>query len=224
MPHSPSAEDIRLTQTIWDYMFIKDDLQKSDIIIGLGGHDMHVVDDVVSLYKRGLAPIVVFAGNVGRTTHGLFTASEAAEMKQRAINQGLDTSIILTEERSTNTGENLQFSQQLIREKGIYPNKVLLVHSPYMLMRDRAIFMKQWKGADTVKLRCWAQEVTLQDYLARSTSASEEISIIVGDLERLKTYYDYGFQTEQPIPPAIWQSFEQLVARGYDSHLVRHVA
>lgn len=224
MPLSPSVEDISLTQKVWDYMFLKDGLQKSDIIIGLGGHDMHVVDDVVSLYKQGLAETVMFAGNVGRTTHGLYSSSEAAEMKQRAIEQGLDASVVLTEEESTNTGENLKFSQQLLLDRGISPQKVILVHTPYMLMRDRAVFKKQWMGADSVELRCWAQEVTLKEYLARSASPSEEISIIVGDLERLRTYFEYGYQVEQKIPVEVWQISKQLVARGYDSHLVRDIA
>jgi len=46
------------------------------------------------------------------------------------------------------------------------------------------------------------------------------ISIMVGDLQRIRLYPAKGFQIHQDIPDEVWQAFEALVAAGYDRHLV----
>jgi hypothetical protein len=47
------------------------------------------------------------------------------------------------------------------------------------------------------------------------------VSIMVGDLQRVKLYGENGFQIPQEIPGDVWDAFETLVAAGYDSRLVR---
>jgi hypothetical protein len=47
------------------------------------------------------------------------------------------------------------------------------------------------------------------------------ISIMVGDLQRIRLYPAMGFQIEQEIPADVWNAFEQLVAAGYDSRMVK---
>jgi hypothetical protein len=37
----------------------------------------------------------------------------------------------------------------------------------------------------------------------------------------VKLYPARGFQIAQEIPDDVWQAFEELVAAGYDRHLVR---
>jgi hypothetical protein len=46
------------------------------------------------------------------------------------------------------------------------------------------------------------------------------IGIMVGDLQRIRTYPARGFQIPQEIPEDVWDAFEQLVAAGYNKHLV----
>jgi len=47
------------------------------------------------------------------------------------------------------------------------------------------------------------------------------VSIMVGDLQRIKIYPARGFQIEQEIPEPVWQAFELLVRAGYDKYLVQ---
>ena len=44
---------------------------------------------------------------------------------------------------------------------------------------------------------------------------------MVGDLQRIKLYPAKGFQIHQHIPDDVWSAYEQLVALGYDKHLVK---
>jgi hypothetical protein len=42
----------------------------------------------------------------------------------------------------------------------------------------------------------------------------------VGDLQRIKLYPEKGFQTYQEIPGQVWEAYLELVALGYDQHLI----
>jgi hypothetical protein len=47
------------------------------------------------------------------------------------------------------------------------------------------------------------------------------ISIMVGDLQRIRVYPEKGFQIPQEIPADVWDAYEELVAAGYDTRLVQ---
>jgi hypothetical protein len=68
-------------------------------------------------------------------------------------------------------------------------------------------------------------QVTLDEYLEKYSndelSIDEVVSIMVGDLQRVRLYADMGFQIPQHIPAEVWEAFEALVAAGYDTRLVR---
>jgi hypothetical protein len=65
---------------------------------------------------------------------------------------------------------------------------------------------------------------TLDEYLVRcsheSFTADDVISIMVGDLQRIRVYPEKGFQIPQEIPDDVWDAFTALVKAGYDRHLI----
>jgi hypothetical protein len=60
----------------------------------------------------------------------------------------------------------------------------------------------------------------LRQYSNEALSSDDVISIMVGDLQRMRVYPERGFQIPQPIPNDVWQAYEELVRAGYDSRLV----
>jgi hypothetical protein len=44
---------------------------------------------------------------------------------------------------------------------------------------------------------------------------------MIGDLQRIQLYPAKGFQIYQEIPAEVWAAYEQLVALGFDKHLVK---
>ena len=48
------------------------------------------------------------------------------------------------------------------------------------------------------------------------------ISIMVGDLQRIKIYPEKGFQIHQEIPDDVWAAYEELVQAGYNQRLIFH--
>jgi hypothetical protein len=90
-----------------------------------------------------------------------------------------------------------------------------------MERRSYATFKKHWPEKEIVVT---SPRASLDDYLSRCSnhalSSDEVIGIMVGDLQRIRTYPARGFQIPQEIPEDVWDAFEQLVAAGYNKHLV----
>jgi hypothetical protein len=67
-------------------------------------------------------------------------------------------------------------------------------------------------------------QVSLDEYLGershRALSADDVVSIMVGDLQRIRLYGETGFQIPQEIPADVWAAYEALVALGYDKRLL----
>lgn len=207
-----------LARKIWDYHHLNHQPEKSDIILALGSNDVRVAEYAAELYLQGFAPLLMFSGNVGALTRELFTRPEAEVFADIAVQQGVPRECILTECESTNTGENIKFSRRLLAARGLDPASFLLVQKPYMERRAYATFMKQWPGK---KVIVTSPPIAFADYPNATLPKDRVISIMVGDLQRLRIYPALGFQIEQEIPDDVWQACEQLIALGYDRHLAR---
>ena len=77
-----------------------------------------------SCSSQGWAPLLIFAGGLGAITRHLWHEPEADQFAAIAIGMGVPKERILVENRSTNTGENVLFTKQLLAEKGLDPRSV----------------------------------------------------------------------------------------------------
>jgi hypothetical protein len=64
-------------------------------------------------------------------------------------------------------------------------------------------------------------KIAFEDYPTEEIPLEKVINIMVGDLQRIKFYPAKGFQVYQEIPGDTWQAYEQLVAAGFDKHLMK---
>ncbi|HYF36450.1 MAG TPA: YdcF family protein, partial [Prosthecobacter sp.] len=112
MSRAASTTDA-LAQVIWDYMLMHHEPRTCDLIMALGSNDTRVAEHAADLYLRGLAPKLLFSGNIGALTRSQFTKSEAETFAEVALAKGVPREAILLEPNSTNTGENIRFSRQL---------------------------------------------------------------------------------------------------------------
>ena len=207
-----------LAKQLWDYLHMKHDLKKSDCILALGSHDTRVAERAAELYQQGWAPLLIFSGGLGRLTEGVWQLPEADLFAQIAVDKGVPREEILVENRSTNTGENIKFVMQLLRERGLDPQSFIVVQKPYMERRAFATFKKHLPDKQLVVT---SPQISLKDYPTEDISLEKVINIMVGDLQRIKIYAETGFQIPQEVPDEVWQAFEQLVALGYDQQLVK---
>ncbi len=213
-----------LARRLWDYMHLGHTLAPSDVILTLGSNDLRVAEHAADCYLKGLAPLLVFSGNVGALTRGVFTQPEAELFAETAVCLGVPRAAILCEPESTNTGDNLRFSYRLLQQHGITPQRLILVQKPYMERRSYATFMQQWPTNSDAAVK--PQVIVTSPPLAFETYADglmpheQFINVMVGDLQRIREYPKLGFQIEQEIPKNVWQAFEKLVALGYNQRLI----
>lgn len=212
-----TEEVLQLADKIWDYHHVNHTLVKSDCILTLGSHDTRVADRAAELYLQGWAPLLIFAGGLGRLTEGMWTESEADLFARIAVEKGVPEEAILIENRSTNTGENIQLVKQLLKEKGLDPQTFIIVQKPYMERRSLATFEKNWPGKQFVVT---SPQIAFEEYPTEEIPLDKVINIMVGDLQRIKIYPAKGFQTYQEIPGDVWQAYERLVALGFDKQLI----
>ena len=210
-------ETIALAQKLWDYHHVNHTLQKSDSILVLGSHDVRVAERGAELFLQGWAPILIFSGGLGRLTQDLWQNAEADKFAAIALEMGVPKEAIYIENKSTNTGENIVFTQQLLKAHGLNPQTFIVVQKPYMERRSYATFKKHWPDKE---LFVTSPQLTLDQYPNEEISLEEVIHIMVGDLQRVKIYPEKGFQIFQEIPDDVWAAYEQLVALGYHAHLV----
>ena len=200
---------------------MKHQLAKADVILVLCSHDERVAERGAQLFLEGWAPLIVFSGGRGAITRTLWNEPEAERFARIAIGLGVPRESVLLETNSTNTGENIKFTKKLFEERGLDPQQFIVVQKPYMERRAFATFRKFWPEKDVLVT---SPQVSFREYLAEysncALSVADVISIMVGDLQRIKLYPARGFQIAQDIPDEVWRAFEALVRAGYDKYLI----
>ena len=215
-------QEIReLAERLWDYHHVNHGLESSEVILVLCSHDTAVAERGARLYLGGWAPMLVFSGGLGVITKNLWSEPEAELFASVARGLGVPASDILVETRSTNTGENVRFSRELLAARGLSPQSLILVQKPYMERRTYATFKNYWPEARAVVT---SPQVSFEDYLKsysnRALSEDDVVGIMVGDLQRVRLYPEKGFQIPQEIPADVWAAYEELVRAGYDKYLI----
>ncbi|HSV11129.1 MAG TPA: YdcF family protein [Hanamia sp.] len=213
-----TPEILSLAHKLWDYHQMNHQLSKSDCILALGSHDLRVAERVAELYHQGWAPLVIMSGGLGNFTQEIWTEKEADKFAEIAIGKGVPAEAILIENNSTNTGENILFTQKLLEEKHWNPQSFIVVQKPYMERRSYATFKKHWPDKT---LHVTSPQISFETYPTEEIPLERVIHIMVGDLQRIKYYPEKGFQIYQEIPVEIWQAYERLIALGFDKHLMK---
>jgi uncharacterized SAM-binding protein YcdF (DUF218 family) len=166
---------------------------------------------------QGFAPLLIFAGGLGRLTEGVWTEPEADLFSKIAIKKGVPAEAILIENRSTNTGENITRTQQLLKARHLDPQSFIVVQKPNMERRSLATFKKHWPEKQVMVT---SPQITFEEYPTEEIPLEKVIHIMVGDMQRIKLYAEKGFQIPQEIPDSVWRAYRQLVTLGFNEHLV----
>ncbi|HEX8187407.1 MAG TPA: YdcF family protein [Pyrinomonadaceae bacterium] len=210
-----------LAGRLWDYHHMNHRLERSDVVLVLCSHDTAVAERGAQLSLEGWAPLLVFSGGLGVITKNLWSEPEAELFASIARGMGVPGGRILVESRSTNTGENVRFTRELLAGRGAEPRSLILVQKPYMERRAYATFKNYWPGPRVVVTSPQVSfEEYLQNYSNRALTEDDVVGIMVGDLQRVRLYPEKGFQIPQEIPADVWAAYEELVRAGYDKYLI----
>jgi uncharacterized SAM-binding protein YcdF (DUF218 family) len=210
-----------LAELIWNYHLMHHQLQKADCIFALGCHDEGVAIRAADLFNESWAPWLIISGGVVFGGNALAIEkkiTEAEYFREIAINKGVPKEKIIIENKATNTGENFQFTDELLTKLGHQFQKFIVVQKPYMERRTYATGMAQWKNKQLILT---SEKINFQDYLQKGISKDRIINTMTGDLQRIKLYPSRGFQIYQEIPANVWEAFEELVGYGFNKRLVK---
>jgi uncharacterized SAM-binding protein YcdF (DUF218 family) len=206
-------------RTLWDYHHVGQALEQADTIIALGSHDTRVAERGAELFQGGWAPLLLFSGHLGGLTSGMWTRSEAEIFADVAAGMGVPRERMLVEARSTNTGENVDFSRRLLADKGLLPRRAIAVQKPYMERRTLATFRQRWPE---LEVRVTSPQIAFDAYPTGAIRKDDVIHIMVGDLQRLIVYGQRGWSAPQDVPPEVLEAYEGLIAAGYTRRLIAH--
>jgi uncharacterized SAM-binding protein YcdF (DUF218 family) len=204
----------------WDHMRLVHPPVRADAILTLGSFDVQAAVHAASLWKRGLAPVIVMSGGLAHRGGLLDTGwsrTEAWVFAEAARMEGVPEQAILLEEEAQNTADNFVLGRAVAERAGLKARKLLVVAKPYMTRRGFATGRKAWPEAELV-MQC--EEIGVADYFAREADPERTLLALVGDLHRILVYPAMGFQIAQDVPAAVIDALRQLVDAGYGARLV----
>ena len=211
-----------LAEKVWHYHRMNHSIEKANAILVLCSHDEVVAERGAQLFLDGWAPLLIFSGGLGSITKTMWTEPEADRFANIAAGMGVPREKIIVENQSTNTGENILFTKQLLATLQIDLRKLIVVQKPYMERRAYATTRKFWPE---IELRVTSPQLTFAEYLAtysnHELTTDDIVGIMVGDLQRLRLYPEKGFQIYQEIPDEVWSAYEELVSVGYTKYLIQ---
>lgn len=205
---------------LWDYMHMNMEPRKADIIVGFGCYNEEIALRAAELYFEGFAPKILFTGGLGRNTKRMWDRSEAERFAEIAMKAGVPEKDILMENRSTNTGENILFTKEMLAGKNI--KRILGVHKPFMERRVYGAMGMYWPEAEFIVT---SPQMSIFQYVALSEKQgvpeNRVIEILVGDFQRVEVYAKKGYQTPQPVSRKAQEAFQNLIDMGYTGELVK---
>lgn len=206
------ADLAQAARTLWAFHCVHDEPAAADVIIGLGSYDDRVAVRCADLFHAGLAPKIIFTGASGNWTKALFPDGEARAFARIAQHRGVPLKAIAVEPRATHIGENIRFSAAMVP----HARSAILVTKPQTQMRCQATVRRQWPAVDATVT------APMTAYGHQPLPHHDERALIcemVGDLERMRSYPDRGFQMAVDIPPEVMGAFRRLVDAGFVDHL-----
>ncbi|MEI6327379.1 MAG: YdcF family protein [Candidatus Roizmanbacteria bacterium] len=132
MIHSRSTDFIDLIRQITSYLGQEDKLEKSDFIFVFGGKNTGRIHKAIELWKSGMAPKIWISGS-----HPIYREyePEALTFKRVAIEAGIPEDCIFVEPDSITIADNCRRSLNLMDERNIKFEKIILVTSWYAQKR-----------------------------------------------------------------------------------------
>ncbi|CAL9508399.1 YdcF family protein [Streptomyces sp. enrichment culture] len=205
------------TRRLWEYHQMGHTPRPCSVAIGLGSHDLGVADTAAELYQRGMVPLIVFTGATSPTTRERMPRGEAVHYRERALELGVPSSAVLVEPRARNTGDNIRFSRELLKEADVDVSSVLLISKPYEERRAYATARKLWPEVEIISA---SSPMTLNEYVDSIGDARMVIDMLVGALQRLLVYPERGYLISQPVPADVIEAYERLCQAGFTSRLL----
>ena len=212
-------KDMELVKILWNYMRMNQKLRDADCIIALGTTDTNVANIASDLYLNGYSDKIIFSGGLGKDTYNLWNKTEAEKFAEIAMQRGVPRNAIYLEKESTNTGDNFKFSRKIIQQNKLDISSFIVVCKPYGERRAYAAFKKVMPEYDVI---IHSENISCEEYYERN--GREWIDVLVGDIQRMKLFFEKGWQVRTDVPQNVWRAYQLLVNRGFNKYVLKSIA
>lgn len=210
-------DNLKEVQILWDYMKMNHKLKHSDCIIALGSMDTNVAKVASDLYIKGYADKIIFSGGLGKVTYKLWNETEAEKFAEIAIKSGVPKQDIFLEKESTNTGDNFRFTKKLMERENLNIKTCIIVCKPFDEKRAYAAFRKIMPEYEAI---IHSEKISCEEYYKKN--GEEWVHVLVGDIQRMKLFYEKGWQIKMDIPSEVWNAYETLLNKGYNKFILKN--
>ena len=208
----------KCAETIFNYLYCKEDATPADIIIGFGHFDLSIAEKCLQLYQKGLSSKILLTGGIGAGTADLpKPEADAFYDHIRKIDPGIPEEAIIIENKSTNTAENIRFSNNLLKkeyelefQKGIH--SALIIANPYRQRRVDLTCKKLFPSVSYFNTPPTSEFETEKNKFAEK--GFDLIFLLKGEIERIKEYGKNGWIQQTTIPAEIENCYKTLVDQG----------
>ena len=205
-------------KVIWGFTKLNQVIEPCDVIFACVCFNLDIPVKCAELFKQGYGKKILFAGGLGKITKEKFQKSEAEIYRDIAMRHGVSSEHILLEINSTNTGDNFRFSKTILEKYKI--KSILIVH---FATSERRTLATAQAILPEYRLFITSPDLSFSDFLSKLQQSSEyfyrEVSLLVGDIQRMIIYPQLGWIKEVDIPDDIIQTYYFLKNKGFDQFI-----
>ncbi len=196
-------------RALFDWLAVRDPwpAEPVDIVIGFGHFDLAIPRDCAEFVRTGRARHLIFTGGIGAGTADLGQPEADAFAAEVAKTDPELARAAIVENRSTNTGDNIRFTSDLLTRRqppltfGDGLQSALLVATP---CRQRRVWLTWQKLVPQV--RAWNAPPATPFAALEALYASKREDLrrqLVGEVERIRDYPARGWIADSTIPSEI---------------------
>lgn len=197
-------------QHIWNALVKRDSIpERVDAIVIGGCEDIGLAERAAELFHAGVSDLIVISGY---KQEGM-EITEADLLANECIRLGVPTGAIQLEGNASNTGENILFSAELIKNLVSDLKNIILVHKPFMSLRFLATAEAQWPVPQP-RFYTTCQAISFEDY-CQVNGLEATAWEMLGDFKRMDEYVAKGYQTQKQIPMNARNAYERVINSGF---------
>lgn len=196
-------------RSLFNYLNLKVEPQKADIIIGFGHFDLKIPKRCAKLYQKGYAPKILFTGGIGAGTADLQKPEARAffDILKQDYPE-IPEEDVLIEDQSTNTGENIEFSVNIVKQNSDLNFddenfSAILVANAVRQKRVDLTWQKHYP--QSIVYNCPPHTTLEQEYELFQSKNRDLTELILSEIDKIKHYPAKGYIKEEKIPEKILQ-------------------
>ena len=202
-------------RALFDYLCLRDrEMVRADAVIGFGHFDMKIPRRCRELYRAGRAPLIVLSGGMGAGTADLGQPEARAFLDEIRALGGVPDCDILFEDRSTNTGENVEATTRLLEENGRpfgVENGIRTALTVANAYRQRRVDLTCRLHHPGVRWVNAPPTTSFEEEVAMYRGKGQDlVPLLAGEIQRLLDYPSRGFCLSAEIPPEVIAAHQRI--------------